>query len=283
MRGIGLVLSVAAGGCGFTLTNSGNVGDDQIDALVDAAVGGDDARPPDAPSTQPIDAPPQPAERKWYAASDTMLYQIDVDARTATPVGVIQTSSPVQTFDVDGLAFDGTNLLGLSSGSTELLVIDPATAAVTARRTISPAGSYGGLTVAPAGEAGPSAVVFAGSGSKLVKIDPATGAATTIGTFGYWGGTLQFFSDLAWVSGDGLYATLQGGYCNTRCFARVNATTGSAVAFRSDLTGSLYGLSGYRGSLWTLHHDGPVLRVDRTNGAMTTAFDPGVAWTEAAQ
>lgn len=275
MRRIGWALSaVAASGCGFQLSTNGAAddGDDAIDA------GPDSALAPDAP---PADT--APIARKMFAAADTMLYTIDVDTKTATLVGEIRDGS--ETFDVDGLAWDGTQLLGLNAGATQLLIIDPDTAAVSARRTISPAGTYGGLTVAPAGEAGPAAVVFAGSTTKLVTIDIATGAVTTVGSFGYWGGNLSFFSDLAWVSGVGLHVTLQGGYCNTRCFARVNHTTGlSTIPYRADITGDYFGLSGYRGSLWALHHEGQILSVDPTMmGKMTTLFDAGVGWTEAAQ
>ena len=240
----------------------------------------------DAGDTAPdADSPPEdttPVARQMFAAANTMLYAIDVDTKTATLIGEIHAGA--ETFDVHGLAWDGTQLIGLDEGATELLIIDPNTAAVSARRTISPAGVYGGLTVAPAGEAGPTAVVFAGSTTKLVTIDIATGAATQVGSFGYWGGNLSFFSDLAWVNGVGLHVTLQGGYCSTRCFARVNPSTGlSTTPFRSDLTGNYFGLSGYRGSLWALHNAGPILEVDQTTGKMTTSFDPGITWTEAAQ
>jgi hypothetical protein len=271
VRGIGWALSAAAAtGCGFQLSTNGAAGGDvEVDAGADSA----------QPDASPEDT--APVARKMFAAANTQLYEIDVDARMATLIGEIRAGN--ETFDVDGLAWDGTQLIGLSAGATELLIIDSNTAAVSARRTISPAGVYGGLTVAPAGEAGPTAVVFAGSATKLVTIDIATGAVTQVGAFGNWGGNLTFFSDLAWLNG-ALHVTLQGGYCNTRCFARVNHTTGlSMTPFRYDLTGDLYGLSGYGGSLWALHNAGPVLEVDQTTGKMTEAFDPLITWTEAAQ
>ncbi|MGE0403630.1 MAG: hypothetical protein AB7T06_43390 [Kofleriaceae bacterium] len=269
MRGIGWALSaVVTSGCGFQLTTNGAAGDDvDVDAAVDSPPS-DDA---------PIDAPP--IERKLYAVSETMLYTLDVDAKMATPVGTVMDTTAVR---VGGLAFDGTNLIGLSSDGSELLTIDPSTAAVTARRAISPASTYYGLTVAPAGEAGPTAVVFAGAaGAKLVKIDPATGAATSIGDYG---GGMYFYTDLAWVNGAGLFITLQGGSCNPRCFARLDHTTGAATPFRYNLSSMVYGLSGYRGMLWALHNTGPVMLVSQTDGIMSSiGFDPGIAWTEAAQ
>lgn len=271
VRGIGRVLSAVAvlGGCNFQIATNGAASDDDADAGIDSTI-----EEPDAP----IDA--APVERPLFAVSETMLYQLDVDAKTATPIGEIASNTtPVR---VGGLAFDGTNLLGLSQNGAELLTIDPSTAAVTARRAISPASTYYGLTVAPAGEAGPSAVVFAGvQGGKLVRIDAATGAATTMGDYG---GGMSFYSDLAWVSGVGLFITLQGGGCNTRCIAKLDPNTGVATPIRTDLMFDVYGLSGYRGSLWGLHHTGPVTPVSMTNGIMTNImFNPGIAWTEAAQ
>jgi hypothetical protein len=269
VRGIGWVLSaIAASGCGFQVSGSAP----GIDAQPDAGSGSDML--PDAP---PADAAP---ERNLYAASDTMLYELDVDLKTATLVGRI-TQGPT-AFDVGGLAFDGTNIIGLSDDGSELLTIDPNTAAVTARRAISPAGTYYGLTVAPAGEAGPTAVVFAGAtGSKLVTIDPVTGTATTVGMYG---GGMIFYTDLAWVNGVGLFITLQNGSCSPRCFARLDHTTGVASPIRYNLSANVYGLSGYRGMLWALHNEGAVMLVNQVDGIMTNlGFDPDIPWTEAAQ
>jgi hypothetical protein len=267
VRGIGWALSaVAASGCGFQLDLDGAA------AGVDASVV--DAEPePDAP-------PDVAVTRPLYAVSETMLYTLDVDAKSAMPVANVAMGP--NEIRVGGLAFDGTNLIGLSSDGSELLTINPNTAAVTARRAISPASTYYGLTVAPAGEAGVTAVVFAGAtGSKLVTIDPLTGIATSVGEYG---GGMYFYSDLAWVTGEGLFITLQGGACNTRCFARLNHVTGEATPFRSNVTAQVFGLSGYRGSLWALHNTGPVTPVNLTDGLMMNInFNPGIAWTEAAQ
>lgn len=271
MCGIGWALSfVALCGCGFQVATNAT-----SDAAPGGDAGGDGSSPLDAP---PTDTPPP--QHKLYAASQTTLYAIDVDTMVAARVGVIMMGAT--TFDVGGLAFDGTNLLGLSDSGSDLLVIDPATAQVTSRRAITPASTYYGLTVAPAGEAGSTTpVVFAGAmGSKLVRIDPATGAATTMG--GYGAG-LQFYTDLAWVSGAGLFMTMQAGACDPHCFARIDPATGTATTIRTDLTDDVYGLSGYRGTLWALDHAGPVRTVNKTTGAMTTMFDPAIPWTEAAQ
>ena len=258
-------------GCSFEVTpGAAGGGADDVDAGVDAAIAIDGS--PDA----------QAAPLPLFAASNQMLHELDLDAHTTRLVGPIAPpgGSPI---DVDGLALNGTMLIGLTPGGGELITIDPATASVTQRKTLSPAGPLGGLTVAPAGEIGADAIVFAGSGDKLVRINTATGAVSTVGLFGQG---MQFYTDLAWVKGVGLFATLEQGPCFDVCFARINPSTGVATVFRSNLTGTganLFGLSGYRDSLWAFNSAGPVLAVNQATGLMTLEFDPLIPWTEAAQ
>jgi hypothetical protein len=211
-----------------------------------------------------------------------MLHELDVDAKTAFLIGPIRqgTNAPI---DVDGLALNGTMLIGLTPGGGELITIDPATATVTQRRTLTAGNPLGGLTVAPAGEIQTDAIVFAGSGDRLVRINPMTGAVTAVGLFGEG---MTFFSDLAWVKGVGLFATLTGGPCLNVCLAKLNPSTGAATVFRSNLSGvgaNLFGLSGYRDRLWAFNSAGPVLSVNQTSGVMALEFDPLIQWTEAAQ
>lgn len=269
------VVVVVVAGCGFSVAPGEGGG---------AGAGPDAATelPPGPPNPDAPIAPPPPLP--LFAASNQMLYELDVDLETTSLIGPIaEPGGP--PFDVDGLALHGTRLIGLSAGGGELIAIDPATAQVTSRITLTPAAAYGGLTVVPAGALETGAVVFAGSGDdgKLHRIDPVTGAVTMVGSFG---GGLRFFTDLAWIDGAGLYATLQLGVCADVCLAAIDSTTGAASVFRSNLTGvgaNLFGLSGYRAQLWALNNAGPVLTVDRTTGVLALAFDPLIAWTEAAQ
>lgn len=245
-----------------------NTGDAMVvpDASVDAAV--------------PIDGP-VPVALKLFAASHQMLYQVDVDTKTASLVGTIQPGggSPV---DVDGLALYGANLLGISDGGGSLITIDVDDAAVTNAIPLTPAGTWGGLTVVPAGDLEAQPVVLAGTPAdgKLYRIDPATGTVTMVGPFT---GGYRFFTDLAWVHGAGLYATITGGDCMDVCFAKIDPATGTATPFRTNLGTNIYGMSGYRDRLWAFNSGGAVLSVNRTNGLMTVEVDSAIAWTEAAQ
>lgn len=249
--------------------------------LAPGAAGGDVEPGPDAQVT--VDASPDAtvAPLPLFAASNQMLHELDVDAKTTRLVGPIAQGGGTP-IDVDGLALHGASLIGLTPGGGELLTIDPTTANVTQRRALT-ATSLGGLTVAPAGEIQSEPIVFAGSTDKLVRINAATGAVTTVGLFGQG---MQFFSDLAWVKGVGLFATLHMGPCTTVCVARINPSTGAATLIRMNLTGigaNVFGLSGYRDRLWAFNSAGPVLAVNQTSGLMTLEFDPLIEWTEAAQ
>ncbi len=256
-------------GCGFELAPG-------------APGGGDPPAGPDAAVIADASPDATVAPLPLFAASNQMLHELDVDAKTTRLVGPIaqNVGTPI---DVDGLALNGTMLIGLTPGGGELITIDPATANVTQRRTLTGATSLGGLTVSPAGEIQSEAIVFAGSTDKLVRINAATGAVSTVGMFGQG---MQFFSDLAWVKGVGLFATLHMGPCASVCIARINPSTGAATPIRTNLTGvgaNLFGLSGYRDRLWAFNSAGPVLVVNQTSGSMALEFDPLIAWTEAAQ
>lgn len=269
MRGlVGLCLISA---CGFATSTPNETGSDAATVVPDAS---GDAAPP-------VDGKVEPVNLPLYAASHQMLYTLDVDAKTFQLVGPIQESgsSPV---DVDGLALYGQSLIGISDGGGALITIDRATAAITASVPLTPANSWGGLTVIPAGGLEPNPVVLAGTQSdgKLYRIDPTTGAVTQVGPFT---GGYRFFTDLAWVHGAGLFATLTAGNCTDVCFAKIDPLTGTAVAFRSNLGTNLYGMSGYRDRLWAFNNAGPVLSVDRSDGTMAIELNLTIPWTEAAQ
>ncbi len=256
--------------CGFSSpgSNGGGGGDDgpAPDASVDAAV-------PDAPDEQPLNL-------KLYAVSNQMLYRLDVDLKTSTLIGPVgPTGDPI---DLDGLALYGHTLIGITDGGGNLVTIDKDTGVTSGSITLTPQGSWGGMTVIPAGELEAQPVVLAGlaNDGKLYRIDAATGFVAAVGPFQ---GGYKFFSDLAWVKGAGLYGTLTGGTCADVCFAKIDPTTGAATIFRSNLGSNLFGLSGYRGKLWAFNSAGPILSVNQTSGLMAIEFDPQIPWTEAAQ
>ncbi|CAN5773696.1 hypothetical protein BH11MYX3_BH11MYX3_01400 [soil metagenome] len=258
--------------CGFS-TPTSNPGDgDDVVTPVDASI--------DSPAVE-VDAFVPPVALPLFAASNQMLYRLDVDLHTSTLFAAIAPAgaSPI---DLDGLALSGDTLLGITAGGGELITIEHETALVTGRVTLTPPNTWGGLTVIPAGDLGANAIVLSGAANdgKLYRIDPTTGVVGMVGSFG---GGMRFFSDLAWVHGVGLFGTLTGGSCAEVCFARIDPMTGTATVFRSNLGANLYGMSGYRNKLWAFNNAGPVLSVNQTTGVMALEFDPAIPWTEAAQ
>lgn len=270
VRGAALLVILSA--CGFSSPadngGGGGGGDDGTtpDASIDAAV-------PDAPDEAPVNL-------KLYAASNQMLYRLDVDLKTSTMIGPIGPSG--DPIDIDGLALYGHTLIGITDGGGNLISIDKDTGLTSSTMALSPVGSWGGMTVIPAGDLETTPVVLVGlaNDGKLYRIDPATGFVTAVGPFT---GGYKFFSDLAWVKGAGLFGTLTGGTCADVCFAKIDPATGAATVFRSNLGANLYGLSGYRGKLWAFNSAGPILSVNQTTGLMAIEFDPQIPWTEAAQ
>jgi hypothetical protein len=256
--------------CGFaTGASNGNTGDDDVapDASIDAA--------------PEIDGTVAPVNLPLYAASSQMLYQLDVDAKTSKLVGPIKplAGNPV---NVDGLALYGETLIGISDGGGSLITIDLASGTITNAIPLTPTGTWGGLTVIPAGDLEATPVVLAGTQAdgKLYRIDPVTGVVTQVGPFT---GGYTFSTDLAWVHGAGLFATLTNGNCADVCFAKIDPTTGAATAFRTTLGTNIFGMSGYRNTLWAFNNAGTVLGVDQTTGLMAVALESVIPWTEAAQ
>ncbi|MBL9013693.1 MAG: hypothetical protein JNL83_05935 [Myxococcales bacterium] len=270
MRGAAL-LTVLLPACGFSSPGSSGGGG-----------GGDDGPAPDASvdAAEPDSGGDAPVNLKLYAASNQMLYRLDVDLKTSTLIGPIGPAG--DPIDIDGLALYGHTLIGITDGGGNLISIDKDTGLTTSTITLSPQGPWGGMTVIPAGELEAMPVVLAGlaTDGQLYRIDPATGFVGAIGSFG---GAYRFFSDLAWVKGAGLYGTLTGGNCQDVCFAKIDPATGAATVFRSNLGTNLFGLSGYRGTLWAFNSAGPILSVNQTSGLMAIEFDPQIPWTEAAQ
>jgi hypothetical protein len=265
-----LAIALACAGCSFQLHAIG----------ADAEVTHDG--PGDAPKTidAAIDAPP-PAPY-MLACSSSTLYQLDVDAGSATARGPIKSGGT--TYSMDSLAGDPTVLYGIPTSVDSILSIDPSTGAVTHIRALSPQLSYYGFTYVPAGDLGSSAHWLAGtgetSGGSLYSIDPAAGTATSIGSFG---NGLYVAGDIAWVHGHGLYATMYGPSCSPTCIASIDPSTGAATVLSTSGPNNGLSMSGFRGQLWVLDNAGNVWTVDTTNGNATLAFSTSIVWADAAQ
>jgi hypothetical protein len=261
MRSAAAVLLLAA--CGF------HAGAAQPD---DTA--GPDAPTPDAargaPDASTVDLP-------LYAMADTVLYAIDVAAPHAAQVADLGET-------IDGLAWLGDGLIGIGRSSGRLLSIDPATGTVSGAVSLAPASAWAGLTVIPAGELAPGSprMILASiqGDPALSQIDPATGAVTPLGAFG---SGLRFATDLAWVHGHGLYATVDHGSCFASCIVRINTATWAATIKIGDVQDTVTGLSGYHGSLWALNNQGTVSTIDPDHDTEHVVLTSSIEWSEAAE
>jgi hypothetical protein len=117
------------------------------------------------------------------SASTAQLYTINLATGSATVVGVLSAGE----HDINGLAYrsDG-NLIGLDRVTNALLVINPATAAVTKLADVpSTVGAVGGMTVLNGiGYYNTSGPVGSPPGSNtLYSFDLFTGTSTPIGNF----------------------------------------------------------------------------------------------------
>jgi hypothetical protein len=264
MRGIAIGIVVLAG-CSFS--GNSKAGDD-------AGVTADGLAVVDGPV---IDGP-TPKPTPLFAASGTDLYQIDLAAGTSIKVGPVKLGATT-VGALDGLAFDGTNLIGLDQNGANLIVIDPHTAVIHGVQELDIVG-LGGMTVIPANEIGNgSPIVLAAAAGSLFRIAPATGSVTVVGNFE---SNHVFNCDLAWVHGHGLYITLKAPNDNIDLY-RIDPTTASTLADVHGGYDNIQGLSGYHDQLWAVSKGGFVYQADLATGVLTAAMMDGPEYTEAAE
>lgn len=207
--------------------------------------------------------------------SNSSLYKINPSNGAATLVGPTQTS--LQCTD---LTFRGTTLLG--SAFTKLLTIDPTTGKATPKSK-----PYGGsITDINALVTQPSTNKLFGAGSnspgRFVQINPTSGVATQLGTFGTGLGSA---GDLAFLNGV-LYATLTNA-ADTRAtylakISLVSPTIGKATLIgpiRRTVNGktvylqNVWGLAVRNNVLFGAMLTGEVLTINPNNAVATLKGD----------
>lgn len=221
-----------------------------------------------------------PARTLMYGTSVATLFTIDVDGSTFSMVGTIH-SSTQQSIAVDAFGYAGGMLYAIPTTHDQLLTIDPGTATVTATVALSASHTYWALTGAPAGDAGPNAVLFAASNdtSNNVFTVGLDGTVTKLGTLG---NNHAIAGDLAWVHGAGLFASITGAPCSSQCLAKVDPTTGAITQLvNMQEPNDMWGLSGFRDQLWVLEGSGQISTANPSNGTLTPAFNAGsIDWYE---
>lgn len=249
---------------------------------VDAAVGSD--------SGSDIDAPVIPPDSRVYAHSGSKLYQIDVETLTPVEIGSM---NGLGTQSLTDLAIDkDDNFIGITLD--KLYSIDPSTGAATLIIDLSQnAKGFTSLSFVPSdlNDANSEDIlVAANSIGEVFSIDPQTGDATKLGSYGMVpGGRIGSSGDLIGVRGLGIYATVNIGTdpAAQDYLARIDPDTWAATPIGIG-TGfnDIFGLGYWNGKIYGFvagtGDSGKMIEIDPNTGAGTEIFANSIRWYGAA-
>jgi hypothetical protein len=196
-----------------------------------------------------------------YGESPDTLYSLDPVTKAVNVVGAFSGCTSVEDIALD----KDSNMYGTTENA--LYKIDTATAAC----TLIAKGTYpNSLSFVPAGTLDPNVEALVGyNGSDYVRIDPTTGAVTTVGSIG---SGLSSSGDIVSVIGGSTYLTVTGTGCSTNdCLIEVDPKTGALVKnWKSVGHNQVFGLSFWAGALYGFDDGGDLFEIDLTNGVLST-------------
>jgi hypothetical protein len=200
-----------------------------------------------------------------YAHSATQLYKLDPQTKQVSVVGTFGGCT-----DVIDIALDVASNAYVTT-SSGFYKVNLQTAACTHIAT----GAYpNSLSFVPKGTLDPNAEALVGYfGSSYVRIDPATGAVTTIGalTGGYTSS-----GDIVSVIGGGTFLTVKdaSGACND-CLLQVDPKTGDLVQSYGSVSHlDVFGLAFWAGTVYGFDDAGKIFAISWQNGALVTTDIP---------
>jgi hypothetical protein len=220
------------------------------------------------------DAPPNTGDTsRVYAHSGTTLYRIDT-----------HTFAPQMIGDMTGLG--GQSLTDLAVDKDDHMVgitldklygIDSTTGTVTLIKDLSQSASgFTSLSYVPTDlddSASADILVSANDQGDVYQIDPATGNATKIGSYGTAGqGKVISSGDLIGIRGLGIYATVNVGTETTDYLAKIDPTTWKATPLGTG-TGysNIFGLGYWAGTFYGFIDAGAgagkMITIDQNTGA----------------
>ncbi|HEY4242809.1 MAG TPA: hypothetical protein VGM88_23500 [Kofleriaceae bacterium] len=268
MRALVLVLVLAACGPGD------RSGSDNPDA------NGHDS-PADAPVTHPPDG--SDGESLVYAHSGTMLYVLDSTTFAVSQIGAFNIGGT----SITDLAVDKNGAMsGVSLQS--LYTIDPTTGAATLVRALDNSASGAtSLSYIPSDLTDPTSadiLVTANDQGDVFQIDPTTGDATSLGSYGtVAAGRVVSSGDLIGVRGFGIYATVNVGTDTSTddYLAKIDPTTWKATPLGTG-TGykKIFGLGFWAGTIYGFVDDGngTIISIDPNTGAGTDVAHGTQGW-----
>ena len=121
-------------------------------------------------------------------------------------------------------------------------------------------------------------LVAVAAGGGVYRLDPASGAATLLGSYG---GGLMSSGDLAWTEA-GVMATAPSSPRPTDLLVKVDPSTGQAVPVGDIGSDAVWGLAYQKGQLFGFTNSGQVLVVDKSSGAGKVVGTTGVEFWGAA-
>jgi hypothetical protein len=223
-----------------------------------------------------------------YAHSGGQLYRIDTTTLAPQAIGPLTGLGAQSLTD---LAVDrDDNMVGITLD--KLVSIDPATGATTLIRDLSQsAQGFTSLSFVPTDLSDPTSderLVAANDQGAVYEIDPATGDATEIGSYGtVAGGVVRSSGDLIAVSGFGIYATVTIGdtLSDPDHLARIDPATWIATPLGIGTSyDRIFGLGFWAGTIYGFVDDGPTaqsgafITLDPNTGASTLVEAGAIRW-----
>jgi hypothetical protein len=247
---------------------------------------------PEPRDTTGTDAPSQPEAgadtpvfdtSRVFAHSGGMLYRIDANNFGEVPIGPM---TGLGTQSLTDLAIDKDDrMVGITLD--KLYSIDPATGTVTLVRDLSQdAHGFTSLSYIPQNLDDPNSpdmLVSANDQGEVFQIDPATGNATQLGSYGTVAlGKVRSSGDLFGVRGVGIFATVDVGTEPVDYLATIDPVTWKATPLGSG-TGfdKIFGIGFWGGTIYGFVDTGTggkVVRIDRSSGAGTLLGANTVRW-----
>jgi hypothetical protein len=210
-----------------------------------------------------------------YAHSGTTLYRIDTQTFTPQMIG---TMAGLGTQSLTDLAIDkDDHMVGITLD--KLYGIDSTTGTVTPIKDLSQSASgFTSLSYVPTDLNDPTSadiLVSANDQGDVYQIDPTTGDATKIGSYGTAGqGKVISSGDLVGVRGLGIYATVNVGSEPTDYLAKIDPVTWKATPLGTG-TGfsNIFGLGYWAGTFYGFIDGGAgagkMITIDQNTGAGT--------------
>ena len=219
-----------------------------------------------------------------YAHSGGMLYRIDANNFAEVPIGPM---TGLGTQSLTDLAIDkDDHMVGITLD--KLYQIDPASGAVTLIRDLSQdARGFTSLSYIPQNLDDPNSadiLVSANDQGDVFEIDPATGSATKVGSYGTVAlGQVRSSGDLFGVRGVGICATVDVGTETTDYLAKIDPTTWKATPLGTGTGFSkIFGLGFWGGTIYGFVDagtgGGKVIKIDSASGAGTLIDANDVRW-----